>query len=135
MPCILLAEQDLPTRNFLAGKLREAGYDVDAAHNGQEAILLLSIRRHDLIIADFELLGKNGLEVLREIRRLAEFSRIPFVLFTKVDPRMRTDNPNYDNLVHEVHALGAVLLPKTPQHLRNFPIQALVRHLAAAHVA
>jgi len=135
MLCVLLAEQDLSTRNFLAMKLREAGCDVDVAHNGQEAIILLSFRRHDLIISGFEMLGKTGLEFLREIRRLPEYSRIPFVLFTKIDPATRTDNHHYKSLLEEIHALGALLLPKTAQHLRHFPVEAIVRHLAPAYVA
>ena len=98
MPCILLAEPDGPTRNFMVMKLKEAGHEVDAAENGQELIVLLSFRRHDLVISDLEMIGKNGLEALREIRRHPEYMSMPFVLFTRADPRLKTDNQHYDNL-------------------------------------
>jgi len=127
MACILLADPDEPTRNFMAMKLREAGYEVDVAQNGHEAIILLSSRRHDLIISDLELLGKNGLEVLREIRRHPEYMTMPFVLFTRADPRHKTDNENYGNLMQELDALGAVYLPKTATNLRQFPAIRIVK--------
>lgn len=103
-------------------KLKEAGYEVDVAHNGHEAIILLSIHRHDMVISCFAMRGKNGLEFLREIRRSPEYDRIPFVLFTEVDPRSKTDSINFDNLIQEVEALGAVFLPKTAENFRQFPI-------------
>ena len=127
MPCILLADPDAPTRNFIAMKLREAGYEVDVAQNGHEAIILLSNRRHDLIISDLDMLGKNGLEVLREIRRHPEYVTMPFVLFTRADPRHKTDNNNYENLMQEIEALGAVFLPKTADNLRQFPVIRIVK--------
>lgn len=111
----------------MAMKLREAGYEVDVAHNGHEAIILLSNRRHDLIISDLELLGKNGLDLLREIRRHPEYMTMPFVLFTRADPGHKTDNGNYSNLMQELDALGAVYLPKTAGNLRQFPAIRIVK--------
>ncbi len=127
MACILLADADAPTRNFMAMKLRDSGYEVDIAQNGHEAIILLSSRRHDLIISDFEMLGKNGLEFLREIRRHPEYLTLPFVLFTRADPRHKTDNSSYRDLLEEIEALGAVFLPKTADNLRQFPEIRIVK--------
>ena len=127
MACILLADPDEPTRNFMAMKLREAGYEVDVAHNGHEAIILLSSRRHDLIISDLELIGKSGLDLLREIRRHPEYTTMPFVLFTRADLRHRSDNANYVSMMHELDALGAVYLPKTAGNLRQFPTIRIVK--------
>ncbi len=122
MPCVLLADHDPTTRSFLAMKLKQAGYEVDVAENGHEAIVRLSIRKHDLIISGFEMRGKNGLEVLREIRRIPDYDAIPFVLFTATDPTSQTDNRNYKTLIQEVEALGAVFLPRTAENFRQFPI-------------
>jgi CheY-like chemotaxis protein len=122
MPCVLLADHNPTTRIFLATKLKQAGYDVDVAENGHEAIVRLSIRKHDLVISCLEMRGKNGLEVLREIRRLPEYDDISFVLFTEADPGSKTDNSNYRSLIHEVEALGAVFLPRTAENFRQFPI-------------
>jgi CheY-like chemotaxis protein len=127
MPCILLADPDAPTRTFMAMKLRESGYDVDVARNGHEAVILLSSRRHDLIISDLEMLGKSGLEFLREIRRHPEYATMPFVLFTRADPRHKTDNQHYESLMEEIEALGAVFLPKTADNLRQFPSIRMVK--------
>jgi CheY-like chemotaxis protein len=114
--CILLADPDEPTRNFMAMKLREAGYEVDVAHNGHEAI-----------ISDLELLGKSGLDLLREIRRHPDLTTMPFVLFTRADPGHKTDNGNYPSLMQELDALGATYLPKTASNLRHFPAIRIVK--------
>jgi CheY-like chemotaxis protein len=121
MLCVLLAEPDTQTRNFMAMKLEEAGYEVDTARNGQEAIILLSSGRHDLIISDLDMIGKSGLDFLREIRRHPDYMTIPFVLFTRADPRLKTDNNIYRSLIDEIEDLGAVYLPKTPDNFRRFP--------------
>jgi len=130
MPCILLADHDPTTRSFLAMKLREAGYEVDVADNGHEAIIRLSTHRHSLVISCYAMRGKNGLEFLREIRQSREYDTIPFILFTEVDPRSRTDNKNYANLMQEIEALGAVLLPKTAENFRRFPIAPVAKQTA-----
>jgi two-component system chemotaxis response regulator CheY len=132
MPCILLADHDGTTRNFLAKKLEEAGYEVDQAENGHEAIIRLSIRRHELVISCFEMRGKNGLEFLREMRRLPEYDHIPFVLFTEVDPKTKTDSKTYMSLIHEVESLGAVYLPRTARNFRQFPIGYIEERLRQA---
>ena len=134
MACILLADNDPTTRGFLAKKLKEAGHDVDVAENGHEVVIRLSIRRHDLIISCFQMRGKNGLEVLREIRRLPEYAKIPFVLFTEVDPTSETDNRNY-NLIQEIESLGAVFLPRTAENFRQFPIAHFAESPALAQFA
>ena len=103
-------------------KLREAGYEVDTAQNGQEAIIILSSYRHDLIISDLDMEGKDGLEFLREIRRHPQYMTIPFVLFVRTGPGFNANYKNYENLPQETEALGAVFLPKTPDNFQHFLI-------------
>ena len=122
MPCVLLAEPDTATRNFIALKLREAGYEVDTAQNGQEAIIILSSDRHHLIICDLDMEGKDGLEFLREIRRHPQYETIPFVLFIRNGPGFNANYKNYDNLLRETDDLGAMFLPKVPDNFRQLLI-------------
>ena len=122
MTCVLLAEPDTATRDFMAMKLREAGYEVDTAQNGQEAIIVLSSDRHDLIVSDLDMQGKDGLEFLREIRRHPQFMTIPFVLFVRTGPGFNANYKNYDNLLRETEELGGVFLPKIPDNFQHFRV-------------
>jgi PAS domain S-box-containing protein len=53
---------------------------VDTASSAEEAIEKLRNSEYDAIIADYQMSGKNGLELLKEVRQ--EGNNIPFFLFT-----------------------------------------------------
>ena len=49
---------------------RPAGYDVEGALDGQGALERLQARPFDVVLLDVWMPGMDGLEVLKEIRRL-----------------------------------------------------------------
>ena len=53
----------------VARRLQEEGYAVDISHDGEEGALMGSTKKYHLIILDLLLPRKDGLEVLRELRR------------------------------------------------------------------
>ena len=53
----------------LASTLRNEGFDVDEAADGEDALVRFHRRPHDLVVLDLRLPGIDGFEVLREIRR------------------------------------------------------------------
>lgn len=53
---------------LIAKGLRNAGYAVDAAYDGEDALFEYEVNEYDLIILDLNLPRKDGLDVLREIR-------------------------------------------------------------------
>jgi two-component system OmpR family response regulator len=65
---ILIVEDDVETREYLARGLRETGWDVTAFGAPQPALLELSGRAFDIIILDRMLPGMDGLDALRLIR-------------------------------------------------------------------
>lgn len=73
MPKRILVVEDEPNMRLLVfEELSDAGYDVDEAENGEEALRKFSERTYDLVTIDIEMPGMNGLELagkLREIRR------------------------------------------------------------------
>jgi PAS domain S-box-containing protein len=61
--------------------LEEQGkFQVDTAMSAEEALEKLQNSEYNAIIADYKMPGKNGLELLKELRQ--EGSDIPFILFT-----------------------------------------------------
>ncbi len=65
---LLLAEDDAQLRKTLAARLREAGYAVDAAPDGEEALFLGGNEPYDVIVLDLGLPEMDGLTVLKRWR-------------------------------------------------------------------
>ncbi len=80
---ILLVEDELSAARMLAKGLREQGYAVDIAADGEEALYRTSINDYDLVILDLMLPRKDGLAVCRELR--AGGSGLPVLMLTARD--------------------------------------------------
>jgi two-component system, cell cycle response regulator len=65
---VLLANGDLGMRELVALRLRDAGYEVATAANGEEALELYAQRRPDLLLLDVSMPVLDGLEVCRRVQ-------------------------------------------------------------------
>jgi len=65
---ILVVEDDTELCELVAGRLREAGYEVDTAATGVEALRRVEAHVPDLVILDIMLPELDGLEVCRRLR-------------------------------------------------------------------
>jgi len=66
---ILLAEDDVKTAEYLKRGLTEAGYAVDLAFDGEEALWLSENNPYDVIILDVMMPGRDGFSIVRQLRR------------------------------------------------------------------
>jgi DNA-binding response OmpR family regulator len=80
---ILLVEDDRKVGAFLEEGLRQEGFLVDWAQDGDEAVELAGVDDHHLILLDFMLPKKNGLQVAAEIRGLGQ--QTPILMVTARD--------------------------------------------------
>jgi len=64
---VLVADDDCDVRNVLCEILRRAGYFVQAASHGKEAVLYLEKSPYDLVLTDFHMPHMNGLQLLHLI--------------------------------------------------------------------
>lgn len=65
---ILLVEDERKLSDSIVKGLSNAGYAVDAAYDGEEALYEYEVNEYDLIILDLNLPKMDGIDVLREIR-------------------------------------------------------------------
>ncbi|MDZ7778848.1 MAG: response regulator transcription factor [Gemmatimonadota bacterium] len=66
---ILVVEDDRKVASFLERGLREEGYAVDVANDGEDGRLKAHVHDYDLLLLDVMLPGISGLEIVRELRR------------------------------------------------------------------
>jgi two-component system response regulator ArlR len=76
---ILICEDEKDIVSFLRAELLHAGYEADAAHDGETAAGMLAERDYDLALLDLMLPKRNGLEVLRSLR---ETKDTPVIVIT-----------------------------------------------------
>ena len=80
---ILLIEDHAKTARALASGLRGEGFEVTTAKTGEEGFFLLSRESFDVVVLDWMLPGRDGIEVLRTLR--AGGSKTPVLLLTARD--------------------------------------------------
>jgi len=66
---VLVAEDDRGLREVLARGLRENGYVVDTAPDGQAALSYLRAYEYEVAILDWRMPSRSGIEVLQQMRR------------------------------------------------------------------
>ena len=93
---ILVVDDDRLVVVTLTYALSQAGYDVIAADNGDDAIQMARERRPSLALLDIQMEGKSGFDVAAVLR---EPCRIPFMFLS---------GHSDDATVRKVRALGAV---------------------------
>jgi DNA-binding response OmpR family regulator len=88
MQRILIVEDEVRLASFLEKGLRSSGFATTVVGDGASAEAVASDEDFDLVILDLGLPGKDGLTVLRELRR--EGTRVPVIVLTaRSDPHDR----------------------------------------------
>ncbi|MDL4839840.1 response regulator transcription factor [Aquibacillus rhizosphaerae] len=79
---ILLVEDDEQIHEMVANHLKKEGYRVVSAFDGDEAIVLFSKEKVDLILLDLMLPSSNGIDIVQKIRRE---SLLPILIMSAKD--------------------------------------------------
>ncbi|MGE0441859.1 MAG: response regulator transcription factor [Gemmatimonadales bacterium] len=80
---VLVVEDDRKVAGFIEQGLKEEGYVVDVAPDGDEATMLAHVYEYDVILLDLMLPKKNGFQVAQELRR--EGRSTPILMLTSRD--------------------------------------------------
>lgn len=81
---LLVAEDDVGTRTGLAAFLREEGYEVDEAPDGEVAWSIARVRPPDLLLTDLDMPNLGGSELIGRIRAL--YPQMPIAVLSTADP-------------------------------------------------
>lgn len=89
-PVILIAEDEPDVRQLIVAQLRQ--YELLVASDGEQALQMAIEYTPDLILLDWMMPQRDGLEVCRLIRETPALARIPVVILTaRVDERSKID--------------------------------------------
>jgi len=76
---ILLIDDDIELTELMRRFLQHDGFSVDSAADGMDGLERMRTGAFDLAVIDVMMPGKNGMDVLRELRT---FSRLPVIMLT-----------------------------------------------------
>ena len=107
---ILIAEDEAKTGKHLEHGLREEGYAVDLALDGNEALWLAETNPYDAMILDIMMPGKDGLSIVRQLRRKAITTPVLFLTArTDIEDRVRGLDAGGDDYLVKPYSITEVL--------------------------
>jgi CheY-like chemotaxis protein len=81
---ILIVDDEPDVVSYLSTLLKEAGYAIVTAANGQEGLDLARRERPDLVSLDITMPEKSGVRFYREMREDEQLTGVPIVIVTGV---------------------------------------------------
>ncbi|WP_206885129.1 response regulator [Alicyclobacillus mali (ex Roth et al. 2021)] len=94
---VLVVDDQFGIRVLLHEVLQREGYEVFQASNGPSALSIVEREQPDLVLLDMKIPGMDGLEILRNVRKLGVDAKVI----------MMTAYGELD-LIHEAMEMGAV---------------------------
>jgi len=85
MSTILIVDDDPSARETAVAMLEGAGYQIEQAKDGLQALKMLEHLQTDLILLDVMMPGMTGFEVCQRIRATPELAEVPIILLTALD--------------------------------------------------
>ena len=98
MKKILIIEDDQIVANVYRNKLAQEGYQAEVALDGETGLKEMRTFQPDAIVLDLMLPGMSGVEVIRQVRSEADFSKLPIIVFS---------NTYLTNLIQDAWKAGA----------------------------
>jgi len=82
MASILAVDDSASMRKMVTFTLKNAGYDVEEAEDGVDALNKAQTRVFDCIVTDVNMPNKDGITLIRDLRALPEYKYIPMLMLT-----------------------------------------------------
>ena len=108
---ILVIEDEKKVANFLQKGLKEEQYVVDVAYDGLEGEDLATTNDYDLILLDIMLPGKDGIEILKTLRR--QQINTPVIMLTAkemVEDKIEGFNAGCDDYISKPFSFEELLV-------------------------
>src|SRR5881227_2445952 len=99
---VLIIDDEIAIRESLETLLEFEGYSVQSAETGEQGLVKLGEHPYDLVLLDFALPDRNGLEILRDIRdRDPQLAVIMITAYGTVDNAVRAMQNGATNFIQK----------------------------------
>jgi two-component system, chemotaxis family, chemotaxis protein CheY len=116
---ILVVDDTRSMRKMVCAALQAAGYSVEEAGDGAEALEKAKARVFDLVVTDHNMPRMDGVTLVRELRTLANYDPVALiVLSTEASPELKQKG-------REAGATGWMAKPFDPQRMLDIVGQFL----------
>ena len=133
---VLVVDDEPDVRNFLAACIEDAGFQVEKASDGEDALEKIQAAVPDLMTLDMVMPRRSGISLMRKLRKNEAWAEIPVIVITA---HARDELGSKD--VKELQAFAARHRPHftfekpiTPEKLVNAIAQILEVETEAAEV-
>ncbi|KLN63923.1 MULTISPECIES: response regulator [Vibrio] len=82
MTKILAVDDSVSIRQMVSHTLRDAGYDVETANDGRDALSKVSSSKFDVVISDVNMPNMGGFELVKALREKPQYKFIPILMLT-----------------------------------------------------
>ena len=108
---ILVADDESHILHVVSLKLRNAGFKVLTARDGQEALEVAQQQHPDLLITDYHMPQLSGLELCQRLKQDAATSNIPAIMLTARGYHLEPQDTQQSGI------LRMLSKPFSPRHL------------------
>lgn len=118
---VLVVDDEPDVRNFLATCIQDAGFMVDTAIDGQEALEKIEQELPDLMTLDMVMPRKSGIELIRTLRKNDKWSKLPVIVITAHarDEFASEDIKGFNAFTSGLKPKRTIEKPVTPEVLIN----------------
>ncbi len=118
-PLILVVDDETHIVHVVSLKLKNAGYDILTASDGEEALALVLEHQPDLVITDYQMPYMTGLELCMELKSRDKTSGIPALMLTARGFSLPPESLQQTNIV------GVLSKPFSPREVLT-KVQSLI---------
>jgi two-component system KDP operon response regulator KdpE len=118
---ILVVDDEPQIRRIMRTTLTSAGYEVDDAKTGEEALLKVREFRPDLVLLDINMPGMGGLAACRAMRKDANLAIIMLTVHNTEAAKVETLDAGADDFVTKPYSTPE-LLARIRAALRRLPV-------------
>jgi two-component system chemotaxis response regulator CheY len=79
---VLVIDDSESIRALVSMMLENAGYEVDKAVDGNDALALLDGRDLNLIITDLNMPNMDGITLIKKVRTMSKYGTLPIIMLT-----------------------------------------------------
>jgi two-component system OmpR family response regulator len=127
---VLLVEDEKRISDFVVKGLKEQGFAVDLANDGNDGYYLATTQSYDAIILDIMLPGRDGLSILKSLR--AKGNNVPVIVATargELDERLEGLNLGADDYLTKPFFIDELVARLQALHRRSTGSQLSMRQV------